>query len=315
MFDQDKDIADLQDKVILITGGTSGIGAQCVLRLAPKNASHIYFTGRDSKRGIAIIKEAQDAGCTTPLTFVECDLTKLASVKSAADKILSEQTRLDLLMANAGIMNQPPGLTADGYEVQFGTNFLSHALLIKKLLPLMEKTAEIPESDVFNLNETFFNERQNMATTDSERCSGGVRFDDLKTVQNFAVLGGMMRYGQSKLAAVLYARELARHHPDILSVSVTPGIVGTELVSKQNAFHRTTIWLSAKFTQGSIFTPEEAPASQLWCACGPRSEIKQGAFYEPVGVLSKTTTKYTKDDVLAKKLWEWTEAELKKWVD
>ncbi|KAI0538750.1 oxidoreductase [Xylaria digitata] len=307
MFDQDKDITDLQDKVILITGGTSGIGAQCVLRLAPKNAGHVYFTGRDVKRGAAIVKEVHGAGCTTPLTFVECDLTRLASVKAAADKILSEQTRLDVLIANAGIMNQPPGLTADGYEIQFGTNFLSHALLIKKLLPLMEQTAKLPGSDIriVQLTSTGFRGAP----------SGGVRFNDLKTVQNFAVLGGMMRYGQSKLAAVLYARELSRRHPDIISVSVTPGIVGTELVSKQNAFHRTTIWLSAKFTQGSVFSPEQAPASQLWCAFGPRSEIKQGAFYEPVGVLSKITTKYTKDDELAKRLWDWTEAELKKWVD
>ncbi|KAI0912816.1 oxidoreductase, partial [Ustulina deusta] len=306
MFDQDKDISSLQDKVILITGGTSGLGAQCVLRLAAKNASHLYFTGRDAKRGAALIKEAQEAGCTMPLTFVECDLTRLASVKAAADKILSEQTRLDLLMANAGVMNQPPGLTADGYEVQFGTNFLSHALLIKKLLPLMDQTAKLPGSDVriIQLTSTGFRGAP----------SGGVRFDDLKTVQNFPLLGGMVRYGQSKLAAVLYAQQLARHYPDIISVSVTPGIVSTELVSKQNAFHRTTIWLSAKFAQGRIYSPKEAPASQLWCAVGPRSEIKQGGFYEPVGVLSKITTNYTKDEELAKRLWDWTEAELKKWV-
>ncbi|KAI0506898.1 oxidoreductase [Xylaria bambusicola] len=307
MFDQDKDTGGLQGKVILITGGTSGLGAQCVLRLALNNASHIYFTGRNTKKGSAIIKETHDAGCTTPLTFVECDLTKLASVKAAADKILSEQHRLDLLMANAGVMNQPPGLTADGYEVQFGTNFLSHALLIQKFLPLMDKTAELPGSDVriVQLTSTGFRGAP----------SGGIRFDDLKTVQNFRVLGGMMRYGQSKLAAVLYAQELARRHPNIISVSVTPGIVSTELVSKQNAFHRSTIWLSAKITQGRIYSPKEAPASQLWCAVGPRNEIKQGAFYEPVGILSKITTKYTQDEDLAWRLWDWTQSELKQWLD
>ncbi|KAJ3580027.1 hypothetical protein NPX13_g535 [Xylaria arbuscula] len=129
-----------------------------------------------------------------------------------------------------------------------------------------------------------------------------------------SVFGGMMHYGQSKLAAVLYAQELARRHPDIVSISVAPGIVSTELVSKQNAFHRTTIWLPAKITQGRLFLPQEAPASKLWCAVGPTSEIKQGAFYEHVGVLSKITTKYTMDEDLATKLWNWTEAELKAWL-
>ncbi|KAI0474767.1 hypothetical protein F4859DRAFT_514615 [Xylaria cf. heliscus] len=118
MFDPDNDIADLQDK-------------------ARKNAGHIYFAGRDAKRGVAIIKEAHEAGCTTPMTFVECDLTRSASAKEATDKIFSKETRLDLLIANADCMNQPPQLTADGYEIQLGTNFLSHALFIKKLLSLM----------------------------------------------------------------------------------------------------------------------------------------------------------------------------------
>lgn len=74
--------------------GTSGLGAQCILRLAPTNASHIYFTGGDAKRSVALIKQAQEAGCTTPLTFVECDLTNLTSVKAAADKILSADSAL-----------------------------------------------------------------------------------------------------------------------------------------------------------------------------------------------------------------------------
>ncbi|KAI8623283.1 retinol dehydrogenase 11 [Xylariaceae sp. FL1651] len=307
MFDPEKDISDLKDKVILITGGTAGLGAQCILQLAPKNASHIYFTGRDAKRGTFVIEEAQEAGCKTPLTFVKCDLASLASVKAAADKILSESNRLDVLMANAGIMNTPPGLTADGYEVQFGTNFLGHALFIKKLLPLMERTAQLPGTDVriVQLTSTGFRGAP----------SGGIRFDDLKTVQSMTVFGGMFRYGQSKLAAVLYAQELARHYPSIVSVSVSPGIVDTGLVSNQSTFHRISIWLSAKILQGGIYPLKQATASQLWCAFGPRNEIKQGAFYEPVGVQSTITTKYTQDQELAKRLWDWTENELKNWVD
>ncbi|KAI0454852.1 hypothetical protein F5B21DRAFT_473697 [Xylaria acuta] len=210
-------------------------------------------------------------------------------------------------MANAGVINQPPALTADGYEVQFGTNFLSYALFIKKLLPLMEQTAKLPGSDVCIIQLT--------STGFRGAPSGGVRFDDLRSTRSFTIISGMVRYGQSKLAAVLYAQELGRHHPNIISVSVTPGIVSTELVSKQNAFHRATIWLSAEITQGGIYSPKGAPASQLRCGFCPRSEIEQGAFYEPVSVLSKVSTKYTKDEGLAKRLWDWTETEFNKWVD
>ncbi|KAI0198461.1 retinol dehydrogenase 11 [Astrocystis sublimbata] len=307
MWDPVKEISDLKDKVVLITGGTAGVGRQCVLQLAPKNAGHIYFTGRDAERGNAVIKEAADKGSKTPLTFIECDLTSLASCQAAAQKIITEQTRLDVLVANAGVMNKPPGLTKDGYELQFGTNFLGHALMIQKLLPLMERVArDVPGADVRVVQLTSVGFRSTP--------SGGIRFDDLRTVQDLPSRGGMVRYGQSKLAAILYAQELGRRHPSICSTSVTPGIVDTGLVAEQGALQRGLIWCAAKVFQGGMFTPEQAAASELWCAFGPRKEVVQGAYYEPVGKLSTMTTQYSRDKDLAAKLWEWTDRELKKWL-
>ncbi|KAI1744487.1 retinol dehydrogenase 11 [Xylaria scruposa] len=306
MWSPAKDIISLEDKVILITGGTAGVGRECVLQLAPKNAGHIYFTGRSVERGNAVIKESTDRGDNTPLTFLECDLSSLASVQTAAQKILSEQSRLDVLVANAGVMNKPPGLTTDGYEIQFATNFLGHALFIKKLLPLMQHSLELPGADVRVVEVTSIGFRS--------APSGGIHFDDLKTEQNFPVRGGMVRYGQSKLAAVLYAQELARRFPNIASMSVTPGIVDTELVASQGAVQRGLIWLFATVLQGGLLSPEQAAASELWCGFGPRDKIVQGGFYEPVGKLSKASTQHSKDEDLARKLWEWTDKELEKWV-
>lgn len=286
--------------------GTAGVGRQCILQLAPKNAGHIYFTGRDANRGNAVIKQATDAGSHTSLTFLECDLASLASVRAAVDKILAEQSRLDVFIANAGVMNKPPGLTEDGYELQFGTNFLGHALLVKKLLPLMQRTVEIPGADVRVVQVTSIGFRG--------APSGGIRFDDLKTVQSMPIRGGMFRYGQSKLAAVLYAQELGRRFPGIASTSVTPGIVDTELVTSQGVVQRSVICLFAKILQGGVFSPDQAAASELWCGFGPRAEIVQGAFYEPFGKLSTASSQYSKDKELAKKLWEWTDTELEKWI-
>ncbi|KAI0163979.1 retinol dehydrogenase 11 [Xylariaceae sp. FL1272] len=307
MWDPAKEIKDLRNKVVLITGGTAGLGRQCVLQLAPKKAGHIYFTGRDAERGNAVIKEAAAKGSETPLTFIQCDLASLASCQAAATRILSEQSRLDVLIANAGVMNKPPGLTVDGYELQFGTNFLGHALLIKKLLPLMERVAlEVENADVRVVQLTSVGFRSTPA--------GGIKFDDLRTEQDLPGRGGMLRYGQSKLASILYAQELGRRHPSVCSTSVTPGIVDTDLVAEQSTIQRGVIWLAAKVLQGGMFTPEQGAASELWCAFGPRKDIVQGAYYEPVGKVSKISTQYSRDKELASRLWNWTDEELKSWL-
>lgn len=286
------------------------------MAFAQGQPGHIYFTGRNAKAADAVIKEATQSGSnTTSITFLQCDQTSLASVKAAAARIATEQTRLNILMANAGVMNKPPGLTEDGYEVQFGTNHLAHALFIKMLLPLMEKARSTNQQPASPPGPNA-DARIVLLTSTGLRGapSGGVRFDDLRTPQSMLVMGGMIRYGQSKLANLLYARELARRCPSVTSVSVTPGIVATDLVSGQSATHRAVIWASAMLGQGGLPPPEEAVRTQLWCATAPRGGIRNGGFYEPPGCLSGVSTRYTEDEELAGRLWEWTDRELEKWL-
>ncbi|KAF3760418.1 hypothetical protein M406DRAFT_358633 [Cryphonectria parasitica EP155] len=196
------------------------------------------------------------------------------------------------------------GLTKDGYELQFGVNYMSHALLVRRLLPLLERTATTqPSADV-----------RIIVLTSAAFRAGPIAFDKLKTVQNnFLLMGGIMRYGQSKLADLLLARELAERYPAILSVSVTPGMVATGLVRNHSAFKVGFSWLSAQLTQGGYIKTEEGAYSQLWCVAAPRDKIVPGVLYEPVGLLSKMSSKHSTDKNISKKLWEWTDAELKKW--
>lgn len=197
-------------------------------------------------------------------------------------------------------MASPPSLTTDGYEVQFGTNHLGHSLLIKKLLPLLEKRgSEGGDPRIIILTSEGL----------MLHPSGGIIFDKLKTVQDdFFVGGSWRRYGQSKLANLLYARELARRYPGIISASIHPGVVSTGLVGNQKFLDRALIYVT---TIGKMLKPEEGAYNQVWAATTAKGNIENGAFYEPVGKSAHYKLgKTAKDDQLAERLWEWTQEAL-----
>ncbi|OJD32198.1 short-chain dehydrogenase reductase family [Diplodia corticola] len=300
-FDPKKDIPDLSGKVIFITGGTSGLGTESVMQLAQHHPRAIYFSGRNSKSAEKVIETVQaSTPDAPPLHFVQCDLASLQSVAAAAQRFLDQSDRLDILMCNAGIMAVPSGLTSDGYEVQFGTNHVGHALLIKKLLPLLDATSRQPNADVRIVLLT------SLGFVMHPR--GGIAFKGLKTVQDFAVFGPFVRYGQSKLANLLYARELARRYPHITTLAIHPGVVSTGIMEETKGVNKLVIYALARW---QMVKAEEGAYNQLWAACGEVPKEMNGQMYEPVGVLSTKLDKAAKDDMLAEQLWEWTEEELK----
>jgi NAD(P)-dependent dehydrogenase (short-subunit alcohol dehydrogenase family) len=206
-------------------------------------------------------------------------------------------------VCNAGIMAVPAALSKDGYEIHFATNHLGHALLTYKLLPLLLHTADLESSDV----------RIILVTSTAWRGTppGGIVFGKVKTKQEMAVLGRWLRYGQSKLANMIFARELAARYPKILSFSITPGVVSTGLVTDLGLADRALIYIP---NIGKVKTPEEGTHNLLWAIGAPQKDIKRGVFYEPVGRLSTMESKPSKDPELGKKLWDWTETELRPWA-
>lgn len=201
-FDPDKDIPSLKGKVIFVTGGrpskyffrlrirlircqgTAGLGSVTIRAIAKHEPEHIYFSGRNKKAGELLITDIGKTAPSSSLTFVEIDLCSLSSVKAASQKFA--HNRLDVLICNAGIMAVPPALSKDGYEIQFATNHLGHAMLIQQLLPIMLETTKIPDADV----------RIVCLTSDGWRNHprGGVLFSELKTVQD-GFFGPGIRYG------------------------------------------------------------------------------------------------------------------------
>ncbi|KAK0704290.1 hypothetical protein B0H67DRAFT_591042 [Lasiosphaeris hirsuta] len=291
------DIPSLKGKVILVTGGNSGLGRQSVLDLAKHEPTLIWLAARGLARAQAaidgILKEAPGA----TIKPLDLDLASFESTKCAARRVLDESDRLDILMLNAGIMMTPPGLTKEGYETQFGTNHVGHALLTKLLLPLLLKTAEAPGSDVRVVSLSSMGYQLAPGKT--------IRFETLKTPAEGIM--SMTRYGQSKLANILFATEMARRYPQIKTVAIHPGVVASNLA---NTFSQSNVLLGP-FTwvfQTLVATPvAKGVRNQLWASVA--DGVKSGQYYTPIGNDGQMDAS-ARSEELAGKLWEWTEKEL-----
>ncbi|KAK0649615.1 hypothetical protein B0T16DRAFT_410447 [Cercophora newfieldiana] len=296
-FNPDKEIPSLKGKTILVTGGNSGLGKQSILELAKHEPALIWLAARSESRAQAAIDDILKTVPTATIKPLDLDLASFPSVKAAAARVLAASDRLDILMLNAGIMATPPGLTASGYELQFGTNHMGHALLTKLLLPLLLKTAALPSADV----------RVVVLSSEAHRMlpRGGIVFDTIKTPQESMFTA--TRYGQSKTANILFASEMARRYPQIRTVVVHPGAVATNLTtpfSQANLLLRP--FVGVYFAVFAV-TVEEGVKNQLWACVSDKA--RSGVYYTPVG-WEKTPEANARDEGLAKRLWEWTEKEL-----
>jgi len=287
----------VEHAMLISISGNTGLGKETVLQLAKHNPSEIYLAARTPSKAEAAIAEIKAVVPSANIKFLNLDLTSFVSIADAARQFTSRSQRLDVLVNNAGVMALPPGTTKDGYEIQFGTNHVGHALLTKLLMPTLTATAKQPGSDVRIINLS--SEGHNFAP------SGGVTWDKA----NMDALGPWGRYGNSKLANILFARELSAKYPTITSVSVHPGLIATDLYGPNkasNAFSRYGLALLQPLIFSSI---EQGTRNQLWAATAPMDQLKTGAYYKPVGNLSSGSG-YAQDGKMAENLWEWTEKEL-----
>lgn len=321
-FTPSTDIPALTDKVVLVTGGTEGLGKQTILDLATHSPAKIYLAARNSSKAESARDEIQStvgADKCAPMTLLELDLSSFESVKKAAAVVKANESRLDILITNAGVMGAS-GTTEEGYELQFGVNHMGHALLIQLLLPLMQQTAKM---EGVSAGET----RCVILASEAEKFApqkDPYPFEKLRTA--YGELGAFARYGISKLANLHYAAQLAHRYPEadtgIRFVAVHPGGVYTSLGKDMMAGWPRTGKLLRKIVSVVIgLVPVEQGAwGQLWAATWPvgktdgLGEPKSGVYYCPVGVEGKGS-KLAYDEGKAKELWEWTEKELQPHLD
>jgi len=202
---------NLRGKRVLVTGVSAGLGVETARSLAAHGAE-VVGAARDLSKAKAATEQVRaEAANGGGLELVELDLASLASVRACADALVGAGKPFDLVIANAGVMACPKGLTKDGFETQFGTNHLGHFVLVNRIASLMK-----PGSRLVNL------------------ASSGHRFSDVNLDDpNFerTPYTEFGAYGRSKTANILFAVEFDRRHKGngVRATAVHPGGIHTEL--------------------------------------------------------------------------------------
>ncbi|GAY14733.1 SDR family NAD(P)-dependent oxidoreductase [Mycobacterium sp. shizuoka-1] len=205
------DIPDQSGRTAVITGANTGLGYETARGLAARGA-RVVLAVRNLDKGKAAADLIVRRYPGADVTVQELDLTSLASIRGAAEQLRATYDSIDLLINNAGVMMTPKQTTADGFELQFGTNHLGHFALTGLLLDrvLAAKGSRI------------------VSVSSNGHRMGRIRFDDLQSERRYSRTGA---YGQSKLANLLFTYELQRRlaGTDTIATAAHPGSSATEL--------------------------------------------------------------------------------------
>jgi NAD(P)-dependent dehydrogenase (short-subunit alcohol dehydrogenase family) len=297
-FSPTTDIPSLADKVILVTGGNGGLGKETILQLARHHPAKIYMGARSKAKAEAAISSIT-AQLSSPvsISYLPLDLASLQSIKTAAETINSQSQRLDIVILNAGIMAVPEGKTEDGFEIQLGTNHIGHFYLTSQLLPLLRNTAKA-HGDA------------RVVAISSEAYAFSAPFDAIVNTEKLSQKSTWARYGASKAANILFAAELARRYPDLTTASVHPGIIMTDLHSPGQASNTFISWVMRLAAPVIARDVPQGALNQLRLGTARKEDVVSGAYYTPVGN-RKANNGWAKDGEKGRRLWEWSEREIK----
>ena len=288
---------DLSQQVIIVTGATSGIGKHTALQLLKQGAQVILACRSTSKAEAMMAKQSEAVRARARV--MECDVSSLASVRAFAAACQTDFTAVDALLNNAGTMNCPYSKTADGFEMQIGTNYLGPFLLTALLLPLLEASGQGRVVNMSSSNHDVFAGKR-----------GHVDLDDLHFERR--QYNGWAGYAQSKLAQVLHVRELARRKPAVLSVAVHPGSVCTNVTRFMMSYTTRQMILPLERCLSGQVSDWVGIQTGLHCLLADATTLESGAYYSqhqsPWGVKGgwpkRSPNPEATDDRLARELWE-----------
>ncbi|GJJ74808.1 hypothetical protein EMPS_07166 [Entomortierella parvispora] len=290
-------IPDQTGKVVIVTGANTGLGYATMVALASRGA-HVFLACRSQERAQAAIETAKqeikdlNPSIAPMLEFLQLDLNDLKKTKASADAFLAKGLPLHILVNNSGIANTPFALSVDGIEQQFAVNHLGHFIFTSTLL---DRLKESQPSRIVILTSN------GHETTPV----GGIDFDNLHrevtTVNTFA------RYGQSKLANILYGKALARHLQNgrVFVNMAHPGFTATELNRHASeSFGSFSGMIAGAITKSVGSDPKQGAMTQLYLATSPEVEEKdiRGKYFVPVAQESEPSA-FAKDEALQEKPW------------
>lgn len=287
------DIPPQHGRTAIVTG-TGGLGFEDALALARAGAS-VVVAGRDRAKGDTALARIRAAVPAADVRFEELDLARLASIEAFAARIAERHDKIELLINNAGVMVPPRReVTADGFELQLGTNHLGHFALTARLLPVLGKGARV------------------IALSSVAAQAGSIDLDDLNATRSYAA---MRAYSQSKLACLMFAFELQRRSDaqgwGILSIASHPGVARTDLL--HNGPGRRSIHGLVRTLLPFLFQPADRGAlPTLYAASAP--EAAGGGYYGPDGMAGvrgypapAAVPPQALDQAMAARLWQASE--------
>jgi NAD(P)-dependent dehydrogenase (short-subunit alcohol dehydrogenase family) len=286
------DIPDQTGRTVVITGANSGLGFRSAQALAAHGARVLLACRNPAKADAALDDVASVATGPAP-EVVALDLADLDSVRAAAKEIEARVDALDVLLNNAGIMAVPKGTTAQGFELQLGTNHLGHFALTGLVLPQLLRAAT-----------------PRVITTSSQaHRTGRMRWDDLQWTRRYE---RWLAYGQSKLANLLFMRELDRRAREacspLVSAAAHPGWAATHLQSGPGATKKLSELGNRLFAQSDSM----GALPQLYAATMP--DVTGGDYFGPDGAFERAgypkrvgSTAASRDAVAARRLWDESE--------
>jgi NAD(P)-dependent dehydrogenase (short-subunit alcohol dehydrogenase family) len=271
------------EKTVVVTGATEGIGLVTAKEIA-KRGARVVIVGRNPEKTSARAEEVKAFAGHDRVEFALADFSKQSSIRALGKDLRSRLDRLDVLVNNAGAINEVRQTTEDGYELTFAANHLGYFLLTEELLELLKKSAP---ARVVNV------------ASEAHR-GGAMNFEDLQGEKSFS---GFKAYNQSKLANILFTRELAKRlaGTGVTANCLHPGVIASGFGRNSEG------WVGALARTFSFLlsTPESGAKTQIFLATSEAVEGVTGKYFD--SCKEKTPSKGARNDADAAKLWEISE--------
>ncbi|KLU83751.1 hypothetical protein MAPG_02802 [Magnaporthiopsis poae ATCC 64411] len=316
----DAHVGDLTGKVYIVTGANTGIGLE-VAKILYGAGGRVYIAGRSEakcKAAIEAIKATHPPTSSGTATFLHLDLADLSTIKATAAAFLAAESRLDVLFNNAGVMGPPPELkTAQGLDLQLGTNCVGHFLLAKLLTPLLVSTAASTSSSSPNSSSVRVVWVSSSAAELLSPSGGGLDIENLNYEKKNE--SKEKRYAISKAGNYLHACEYARRVRDqgVVSVAVHPGVLETDLTRHMGA-------VMTKLLSWTVQYPAVYGAyTELFAGLSPEVGIERsGEWVAPWGRFDTMredivqASKHVEEGGtgIGLKFWEWSEEQVKPYL-